>query len=271
MQLNNFLLSKFKCCIFFLIYFWLITASSVVHPVKVKPTASTKQIRFTISESWGEPYTLLDSESKISGGLMPDLINAIAKKLKGKAEFIHVSRKRLDVLASEAGFDIRCFTRENWASNPEIFCWSKNIFTIVNQIVWKDPSLTVKNLNEIKGKTVGAILGYNYKGLDDYFASGKLVRSDVKSESINYEFLKAGRVDYAVFDAANLDWTLKNNKTSHDVKLGKLDFDVLPVKCAVLKTSPVLISDLNHAISDLEKEGFFDQLSSKYGLRTEKR
>lgn len=223
-------------------------------------------IRFSVVESWSEPFAFYDGERNLVDGLIKEVIEGLARKMNAPFEHVYTSRNRVESGIEKGMIDVRCFINEAWTEKPDIYFWTMAWFEISNLVVWKKGRTPLKKVEDLDGKTLGTTAGYFYKTLNESFKSGKVKRSDVATEAMNLALLQKDRIDYSVVEQTSFEWMVK--EAGSDVKNFEfLLIEKLPIKCAILKNSKIKLEDMNEAIVKLRHEGVFKRMEVKYGYR----
>lgn len=230
-------------------------------------TKESKSVRFSVVESWSEPYAFFDMERNLTGGALKELIEEIGKKMDVRVVHVHLSRNRVDAAMEKGAADVRCFLNEAWTVRPENYIYTQPIFQTSNSIIWKKGRKPLSKLSDIQGKTIGTVAGYIYKTAESIFKEGKAKRSDVGNEGMNITLLQKDRIDYAIVETASFNWSA-NKKEEIDLKeIESFLIDSIPVKCGVLKKNQELFNSVESAIEKLKQEGVVKAIATKYSLK----
>lgn len=235
----------------------------------VKAITHTPSIRFSASNSWSEPFAIYDENKNLTGGAVKEVMDALAAKMGRSPQYITLPRKAVDTASESRKIDARCYVVESWVQDPSIFDWSKPLFNVVNVIAFSKKSDPIRRPANLKGKTLGTVLGYKYPVLEPFFASGSVQRDDVSRETANIQKLLLGRIQYAVVEASEFAWHLKTHaKDKENFNLKDFhEIERYPVKCAVVKNGNASVQEFDRAIATLRKEGFFKRLTAKYEIQ----
>lgn len=225
-------------------------------------------MRFTVVESWPEPYAFFDSSRNLTGGAMKDIIEEIGKKADIPVELVYLSRNRVDAAMEKETAEIRCYINEAWTKRPTDFLFSQPIFQTSNSIIWKKGRKPIKSTSDVEGKTIGTVAGYVYKSIDGLFKSGKAKRSDAVNESMNATLLEKDRIDYAIVETTSFNWTSKKSKGGIGPKdVESFLLDVVPVKCSALKKNSERFKLVESALEKMKLQGVMRAIETKYGLK----
>lgn len=245
--------------------YWLSVFSIISFSV-VADTKDIKTVRFSIVESWPEPYAFFNLERNLTGGAIKELIEAIGKKMGVRVEHVHLSRNRVDAALESGKADVRCYISEAWTTKPESYLYTQQLFLATNSIIWKKGHKTITKLSDIEGKTIGTVAGYLYKTVDSLFKAGKAKRVDVSNEGMNVILLQKGRIDYVIVETASFNWSASKNSEINLKEIESFLVDSIPVKCGVLKKNLELFKSVNTAIEKLRQDGTIKAIISKYNL-----
>ncbi len=247
------------------------TAQTTTTTIKTTtPTVSNADlpvIRFSASNSWSEPFAIYDRKKELKGGAVKEFMDALAEKMGRRPSYLTLPRKVVDGAAKKGSIDARCYVMESWVEDSAAYEWSKPMFDIVNVIAFPIGVTPVKKLEDLKGKTLGTVLGYRYPSLDPLFVEDGIKRSDAISETANIQKLIVGRTQYAIVEASEFAWHLKSKGKEKFNTKDFFEIERYPVKCAVVKNGAIAIQDMDRAIDKLRQEGFFKKLTTKYEIQ----
>jgi polar amino acid transport system substrate-binding protein len=229
--------------------------------------SKAKTMRFTIVESWSEPYAFFDSNGNLTGGAMKDIIEEIGKKVGVPVEFVYLSRNRVDAAMEKGAAEIRCYINEAWTNRPTDYLFSQPIFQTSNSIIWKKGRKPITNRSDIEGKTIGTVAGYVHKSIDGLFKSGKAKRSDAVNEAMNTTLLLKDRIDYAIVETTSFNWTSKQSNEMGSKDVESFLLDVFKVKCSALKKNSERFKLVESALEKMKLLGVMRAIETKYGLK----
>lgn len=245
----------------------LFLVSSLCFANDQKANQAKKSVRFSVVESWPEPYAFFDFDRNLKGGAMKEIIDGLGKRMDVYVEHIHLSRNRVDAAIEKGSADVRCYFSEAWTAKPDLYLYTQPIFMTSNSIIWKNGSAPIFKLSDIDGKTVGTVAGYSYKTADEIFKTGKAKRSDVGNEGMNITLLQKNRIKYAIVETTSFKWSVEN-RNEHNLKdIELFQIDSIPVKCGVLKKNEALFKSVESAIDKMKQDGTMKALAVKYNLK----
>lgn len=234
------------------------------------PAWAEDNIRFVYSLSWGPPFGMVDPDQREFSGILPDISRTIAMDLGKQAKFVAIPRKRIDEFAAAGEIDVRCYAHALWVGNPELYFWSKPIFQNVDQLVVRRPKSVPKVIEDFlvaggKPHVVGAVLGYRYPTLDNYFAQGRLLRKDMPDSFSLIGGLAAGAYDNVVVSSITLDYILGRRPSWRPlVNPERLTVETTEPACGLLKSSNLDHAAFLASVEKLANQGLFKQIIEGY-------
>lgn len=138
------------------------------------------------------------------GGLAPELVNALNRRLAGAYRFtlVNVPRQRLVKvqLRDPTTFKgIALFLAPQFLNEPlrRQLVWSAGLFEDQNVLIFRGSGpARIGDLNELRHLRLGAVLGNQYGALDEMVSGGKLLRDNATSPVASLHKLCVGRVDF---------------------------------------------------------------------------
>lgn len=218
-------------------------------------------VRVVVPSSLGEPLLLNTKTPTHPRGLVIDYIKLLAKKLKHQAEFTLMPKYRIDNYVVRGLMDFNCYTNPQWVPRPQVFHWSKPLFTKKDIIITMKPAPTA--LSGFKGETVGTVLGYRYPNLIPFFSNKTMIREDATAEESNLLKIFTGRLNYAVIDNLYVDYYLKQHPQK-DLTIRKIPVEEYDIMCALSKSSKITAESMNRAVQELTESQELQNLFAKY-------
>lgn len=218
----------------------LLTASL---PAQAAPSAAIRYV-----------HKVEDAPGKTSvsrrSGFQEALGAALAKQLKRPVRFMPLPRKRMMNALESAEGDIVCGYSPAW---------------FVGQVDWTHPFIPTSevliasrrvpapsSLEDVRGKTVGTVLGFNYPEVQRRLGDG-FVRDDAPSLELTLRKWQGGRFDY--FLATGV--TVERQFVSGELAAGFNQLVISSEKtgCAVARRGTLRVAEVNAAIDAIEKSG----------------
>lgn len=228
--------------------------------------AAAEPVRFLVPVSLSMPLAEIVQSGAgptLARGILFDWQNALARQLGREAITVVSPRKRLDFAHHQV--DLYCFTRPEWTSNAEDFYWPATPFlTVENWIVGAASAPPVREVAALKGKRIGAILGYHYPTLDPLFAAEVMWRDNAQSEALMIQKQLAGRHQYMLIRALNFEYQKKINPELAGLKASPLSIERGDTYCAVAKQGRIGLAQLEQAQDTLIKNGELHKILQRY-------
>lgn len=245
--------------------FFLIAVSMGLMPA-AHATPENKEIVVGFNNVAWPPYLIKDPNGKIHG-IMIDVIKTIASKHGFSVKITSLPEKR--AIRAIASGDIDAYSKaKEWVKNPEAYLWTDPVVDSTDVLIFpKDRPVDFETPDDLKGKKIGAILGYRYPLLEPYFADGRIKRDDVKRDSLMLGKLLRGRDDAAIINKLVAFWVIRQNPEFK----GKFAFSDEPVGeagCGFMFTPKrnwgPFIETFNNELAVMETDGRLDAIVRKY-------
>ncbi|WP_269533083.1 ABC transporter substrate-binding protein [Chitinimonas sp. BJYL2] len=169
-------------------------------------------LRVSASSGWGMPIGEVDAQGHLSGGIMHELYGALGREMNVPVVVLTLPRKRIDNAVMHGEVDLRCFLNRRWVGNPADYRWSGTLFTVQDVVVARADTPSPANLAELRGKTLGTVLGYVYPDALQVQLGKQIVREDAPTPALALSKLLLGRSDYALVDSLVLAWYAKHQR-----------------------------------------------------------
>lgn len=195
---------------------------------------------------------------RLTGGILKDLGDAIADRLRRKVRFLDTPSKRVwDVLARGEADGV-CYVMPEWAEGS--FNWSKPLIPDGAAVIAHPSAPALHRLRDLANKPVGTVLGYHYPEVE--VLGNQFVRDDAPSMEHNLSKISAGRRQYAIVELTALAYRLR---IAPSVKL-RTDLVIANFKarCAFSKRSTVPFANIEQAIASLLNDGSIDKILGHY-------
>lgn len=168
--------------------------------------AAEPVLRFSVIESWSMPLVLVE-DGKPKAGLLYDLMTSLARQVGMTAQFVILPRKRVQAAMESGQVDVRCYAAQSWLPNLSgDYIWSLPLMRQRDVLVARAGDAQAVDIAQLRDERIGTILGFMYRGLDERFASGALIRDDARNQNQVLRKLLAGRYRYAVSNDLTINW-----------------------------------------------------------------
>ena len=248
----------------FLFRFFIVSLMTSVSVVALANT-DVKPLKVGMNVSWGKPFVFVDSKTGMpTKGIIIELANEILNEAEIKYEWVVLPRNRTEEKFLSGEVDIRVFLNPAWTSKPNEHEWSDEVFEDKNVVVLADKRKEVKSFEAIKGKKIGAVLGYYYPQLDPYFNSGDLIRVNAETQDALLLMLDNKKIEHAVTSMLAAAYFKKEKSKNKHLGLSKIDIAIFPIHIAARKGQTETIKKINTAIAKLKKSKKIDRILKKY-------
>lgn len=164
----------------------------------------------------------------------------------------------------------------NWSwmgdKNRTKYLWSDEIIydrnEIVSRALGKKPNrVNYLNVNSLKGMVFGGISGHFYKGFEDDFKSGDIIRIDVRNEEQSLDLLLRERIDITSIASSVLNFKLRSKGIETDVYISPIPMLSYTRHLLITQHYKNLESNINQFISSLKHSPEWHGIKQKYAVR----
>lgn len=198
-------------------------------------------------------------EGELTGGVMKDIGETLARRLGYKARFLTIPSKRSAISLMHGEADGLCFVMPGWIDGN--FNWTRPAIPAAGVIAANSAAPVIKSLQALAGERVGTVLGYRYPEVDASLGD-QLLRDDAPTVLHSLNKLMAGRSKYAIVDQMTIEYHMK--QFPHAPL--RIDYTYLRFKasCAFSLASKVRFADVDRAIGTMAEDGTIEAILSKY-------
>ena len=234
---------------------------SVVHA-----TPENKEIIIGFNNVAWPPYLIKEDNGKIHG-IMIDVMKEVAQKHGFSVKIMPLPEKR--AIKGIAAGEIDVYSKaKDWVDDPSAYLWTDPVVDSTDVLIFpKDRPVKFETPDDLKGKKMGAILGYRYPLLEPYFADGRINRDDVKKDSLMLAKLLKGRDDAAIINKLVAFWVIRQ----HPEFKGTFAFSEKPVGkagCRFMFTPKQswgpFIEIFNNELAAMKEDGRLEAIVRKY-------
>ncbi len=227
------------------------------------------ELRWGADAEGGAPYTYPDPQNpqKIIG-FECELADALAAKLGVKARMVQNQWDQLIPALERGNFDIVLNGLELTDENQQRIAMSQPYYVYAQQIVTRKPTAAVKggndevtNLEQLKGKAVGALAASAAERLLQ-----KMQGIEIRVYPGNVEALRdlrAHRIDAAVMDLPIATFYAKPDPA---LQFAGPSFAPGYYAIGVRRQDVTLLAALNEAVHELAQDGTLERIYRKYGV-----
>lgn len=211
-------------------------------------------LRFALSQSWGPPFVERVGDRPV-GGILPDLMTALAAELGRTPQFMLLPPARLEAALAEGTVDLQCLLAPGWWPDaPRHLHWSVPVMVLRDVLVSAPAGPASAAAFESGGPwRIGLVRGYRYPALQSQLGSGRFQRDDGLSQAHVLEKLLRGRTEVAVVN----EWALKVfNARSGAAPLRELQtVDAVGTHCLFTERGKVGVPQLQEAVRRFVAKG----------------
>lgn len=228
---------------------------------------ATKTITMFVPDLDWPPYLITDPEYQDEGALV-EIFKAVVKPMGYRVLAKQLPDKRGWELLRSGQIDVHMKAKE-WVENPDDYLWSEP-FLLSEDVLVFPASSSASFATEVSlyGKTVVAIEGFIYPGMEPLFDDGKVLRVDSTSPYTMLELLARGRVDAALLNRAETQWLFR---TRPDLRPKRFRIDEVPCASACYryvftkddKWLP-FIKEFNIRLETMKKNGTIKAILDQY-------
>lgn len=199
------------------------------------------------------------ADGKISGGILKDLGDAIARRLGRRIAHISVAGDQVGDVLSKGKADGICYVRPFWIDGD--FDWSRPLIPD-SELVASHPDVpVVRSLLDLRDLPVGTVTAYRYPRVEQVLGL-RFRRIDSPTMEENLRNVMLGHARHTVLAQSTLDYQLKVNKS---LKLrADLKFASFSAQCAFSRRGNIAFTEVNKAVNSLIDDGSVRRILARY-------
>ncbi|MGL5710251.1 MAG: basic amino acid ABC transporter substrate-binding protein [Cetobacterium sp.] len=203
------------------------------------------------------PFEYLENGEIV--GFDIELINKVGEKIGKEIKIKNITFDGLLPALQTNKLDLVIAGMTMTAEREKFVDFSDDYFVANQVIIVPEKDSNIVNLDSLKGKKVGVVLGY----------TGDLMVSKIEGvDKVQYNSapgaimaLTSGKVDAMILDSAPAGSYIVQNK---GLKIVKIDAEEEKYAIAVAKGKKELVESINKALKEIKEEGTYDKLIIKY-------
>jgi len=224
---------------------------------------ATGKLKFGINENYAPPFIFTNPSGQVTGGILFDLMTAIANETNLIPEPVPLPRNRVEQFLDEGTVDLICRTKKDWMRHPDNFFWSEALFDTEEIVIARAGTNPVTSLTQLNHHAVGTVIGFEYPQLVGAIARGEMARDDAPSENNLLKKMVAGRNLYAIVDAQTYYYFLRKNKVTRLFANNPYVFETHTTACAISRKSPIPAQLLLDAVHKIKSSGKVESILKK--------
>jgi polar amino acid transport system substrate-binding protein len=228
--------------------------------------ARADNIRFSVTDAWGQPFGEFAGE-EFKSGLMKDLLVAIAAELGLDPVYVKLPRKRVDQAVQDGQIDARCYISPQWVTTPDAYVWSGPLFEIHEMVVRRADAPRLDAIDDLKGRTLGLVGGFRGGIYDSYRHTnliGALETTSAPSIDNLLNMLVQRRINYASVNSLAFAYYRKRPEYAAVLAPDGLVTETSIVQCAFPRNGKVPTARLLEATTRMRARGDIDRIIAKY-------
>ena len=220
--------------------------------------AAQPELTLLTPSSHTMPFASFEN-GELTGGVMKDIGESLAKRMGYKARFVVVPGKRVAIALALGEVDGLCFVVPGWIDGK--FNWTKPAIPAAGVIVANASAPYIKGIKDLTGERIGTVLGYRYPEVEAILGKS-MQRDDAPTALHSLNKLAAGRSRYAIADQMTIEYHLRMNPSAPM----RIDYTYVKYKasCAFSLQSKVHFPDVEKALSSMATDGTIDSILARY-------
>lgn len=218
-------------------------------------------IVFAVSTGSAMPMTEFRNE-ELSGGLLKDFGDALARELAMEARYLNLPRKRVEAALQAGQADLLCDLRPEWLDRGD-WAWTGTVFSNRLIVASRVDTPALPRLGALSGQRVGTVLGYRYPELESRQGL-RFERDDAVSDDTNTNKLVNGRFSYIMSNSLYYDYQRKVHPSRARLNPAVFSIRSFETYCALPRKGRLDLDRVNRAIVALRKRGDMQLIYDRY-------
>lgn len=212
-----------------------------------------------------EPYAFIENEQLV-GGIIKDIMDEVGKEIGIEIRYKNIPRKRMDLYLLSGKVHIRLISSPCWSKNPKQYQWSVPLFKESGRyVVSAKNAFPIILYDDLKGKRLGTILGYQYPaGLTDRFDARDIIRDDAKTLEANFKRLMMNRIDCLIDADIPIAYYLKKHQAHEEFVIAEKVDSTHDIQAMMSLQMPVSCDRINAVFQQLKDSGKVRQILHMY-------
>lgn len=220
--------------------------------------ARASELRLIAPRSHSMPLARFEA-GQISGGIIKEMGEALAKRLGRRAVFIAVDGDQIPPALSGGQADGVCYVRPFWIDGD--YHWSQPLIPDAQLVAAHPDAPMLRSLTDLRDRPVATVAGQRYPRLEQVLGL-RFQRVEAPTMEENLKQITSGKARYAVVGHAALAWHQKHNP---QVRLrADLVFASFSAQCAFSRRTQVPFAEIERAINALVRDGEMGRILARY-------
>lgn len=227
-------------------------------------------LRVGVSESDAAPIVVLNAKRELSSGLSKELGEGLARVLSTRAEFVVLSRNRVEPALKDSKVDVVCNANPAWFVDSERYGWTRDFYPQIERVVTlKSHPRTIRGSEDLMALRLGVIRGYHYPSLEALWQSYRTERANHPHLASSLKALQLGMVDAVISSELELAaWAKQHPQPGQQLRIQPWIVSSMPTKCAVATAGRYSVAALDQAIAQMERQGELERIVQGYRWKT---
>ena len=223
--------------------------------------ARADELVFAVISSRAMPMADL-REGELTGGLLKDFGDALARELRMTPRYLPLPRKRIEDALGAGKVDLLCDQRPEWLEGKQ-WQWSDVVFNNFEVVATRADTRAPLRVAALGNQRVGTVLGYRYPEIESVLGE-RFLRDEAETEAINMTKLLRGRFNYAMDNALHYEFQRMVHPERR--RLHPAPYRVRPIDtyCAMPRDGKVSLQQVNRAIASLRRRGDMEASLDRY-------
>lgn len=204
------------------------------------------------------PLAQFDND-KISGGIVKDVSEAIARRMGRNIAFLSVAGDQVSATLAQGKADGICYVRPFWIDGD--YHWSRPLIPDAELVASLPEAPVVRSLLDLRDRPVGTVAAYRYPRVEQVLGL-RFQRQDSATMEENLRKMMQGTVRYTVLAQSTLAYQLRVNKA---LRLrADLVFASFTAQCAFSKRGNTPPDEVDKAVNSLIEDGSIEAILARY-------
>ncbi len=239
----------------------------IVLLVAAPSLAGEKTISMFVPDTHWPPY-FIDETKESGGSILVEVLKAVSSPMGYAIKTETLPNKRGWMMLEQGDVDVHAKAKE-WVCEPDKFLWTDPFMQSEDVLLWLASNFTkYENPTQLYGKKIAAIKNFVYPSLENHFGPDKIQRIDVLTPYAMFQLLEQNRVDAALVNRVETQWSLRNNPELKaalfhidDIAIDSADYRYVFTKSDKWKP---FIAEFNRRLRIMKKDGSLNKILSRY-------
>lgn len=234
----------------------------------VLPAGAAPPLRVAAIDSASYPLVVLDGQGRVTGGLLTELGDAIAKALGTKAVHLTWSRRRIEAAVAEGEADISCYSSPQWTDYKGRLDWTVPTLPQIERLVTLKGHVPPARVpDDFLDKRIATMLGYHYASIQPLFNSHQATRVDETRVANLFRLVETGLADALISSEAEIEGYFAQHAGAREkFVVGSATFTFVATQCYVSPKSPWDLASIDKALTGLVDSGEVERMARRYGM-----